>query len=211
MAGEQVEPKYAGNQVSGGQRLMWLCLAMVAVSVPLWYEIAAQPGNSVFSWRWTEHQAMVESIVSVVHLLIVISGVWMLKKAMGDMPQWPLLRIGAWIWAGLVAVFAVFSIWLYNIGENEVLESVEGDGYRVNFVRIAGTSEENQQVSVVMSCNHTLLYKRILYVDRLADVTDVNVITRNDLMAVTYLNNGNVLREESYSISDFYQRCRQSP
>lgn len=196
---------------NGGQRLMWLCLAMVAVSVPLWYEVAAQPGNSVFAWRWTEHQALVESIVSVLHLAIVIVGVLMLKKAIGDMPQWPLIRIGAWIWAGLVAVFAVFSILMYNIGENRVLESVEGDGYRINFVRIAGTSDENQQMSVVMSCNHTLLYKRILYVDRLADVTDVNVETRNDSMAVTYFNNGNVLTEETYSISDFFQRCRQNP
>lgn len=196
---------------NGGQRLMWLCLAMVAVSVPLWYEVAAQPGNSVFAWRWTEHQALVESIVSVLHLAIVIVGVLMLKKAIGDMPQWSMIRIGAWIWAGLVAVFAVFSILMYNIGENRVLESVEGDGYRINFVRIAGTSDENQQMSVVMSCNHTLLYKRILYVDRLADVTDVNVETVNDSMAVTYLNNGDVLSEDTYSISDFFQRCRHNP
>lgn len=198
------------NGLNGGQRLLWLALAMVALSVPLWYEIAAQPGSSVFAWRWTEHQALVESVVSVLHLVIVVIGVLMLKKAVSDMPQWPLIRIGAWIWAALVAVFAIFSIVMYNIGENRVLESVEGEGYRVNFVRIAGTSDENQQMSVVMSCNHTLLYKRVLYVDRLAGVSGVDVQTANDLMAVTYLNNGEVLREETYSISDFYERCRNN-
>lgn len=196
------------NTVGAGQRLMWLVLAMVAVSVPLWYEIIAQPGSAVFAWRWTEHQALVESIVSVLHLLIVIAGVFMLRKAVGDMLQWPMIRIGAWIWVGLVGVFAVFSVAMYNIGENRVLESVEGEGYRINFVRIAGTSDENQQMSVVMSCNHTLLYKTVLYVDRLADVTDVQVDAGSELMAVTYLHNDEVLREQTYSITDFYERCR---
>lgn len=201
------EQNFDINQ-GAGQRLMWLVLAMIALSVPLWYEIVAQPGSSVFAWRWTEHQALVESIVSVLHLAIVVVGVFMLKRAVGDMLQWPMIRIGAWVWAGLVAIFAVFSVAMFNIGENRVLESVEGEGYRINFVRIAGTSDENRQMSVVMSCNHTLLYKTVLYIDRLAEVTDVQVDVGSELMAVTYLNEGEVLREQTYSITDFYERCR---
>ena len=195
---------------SAGQRLMWLVLAMVAMSIPLWYEIIAQPGNSVFSWRWTEHQALVESIVSILHLIIVILGVLMLRKALSDMPQWSMIRMGAWIWAGLVGVFALFSVVMYHLGENQVLETVEGEGYRINFVRIAGTSDTNQQMSVVMSCNHTLLYKTVLYLDRLADVTDVSVDSGSEQMSVTYYNNDRILDEQTYVISDYYQRCRES-
>ena len=193
-----------------GQRLMWLVLAMVAMSIPLWYEIIAQPGHAVFSWRWTEHQALVESLVSVLHLALVIVGVLMLGKALSDMPQWSMIRIGAWVWAALVGVFALFSVVMYHVGENQVLESVAGDGYRINFVRIAGTSDTNQQMSVVMSCNHTLLYKTVLYLDRLADVTDVSVESGAELISVTYYNNQRVLDEQTYVISDYFQRCRES-
>lgn len=196
--------------VPAGQRIMWLVLAMLATTIPLWYELVAQPGNSVFTWRWTEYQAIVESTVSVVHLVVVIAGVWMLRKAVGDLEQWPMVRIGAWIWAGLVGLFALFSVVMYQVGDNRVLESVEGPGYRINFVHIAGTSDVNQQLSVVMSCNHTLLYKTVLYMDRLVDVTDVQVEAGEELMSVTYFNNGTVLMSETYSVSDFYQRCRAS-
>ncbi len=198
------------TQHSPGQRLMWMTLAMVALSVPLWYEIVAQPGQAVFAWRWTEHQALVESIVSVLHLVIVVAGVWMLKRAVGDMPQWPLIRIGAWIWAALVGVFALFSVAMFNIGENRVLDSVQGEGYRVNFVYIAGTSDENQQISAVISCNHTLLYKNILYMDRLAGVNGVRLEQGTDTLAVTYLDGDSIVQQESYSLSDFFQRCRAS-
>ena len=200
----------SNTPVTNGQRAMWLVMGMLAMTIPLWYELVAQPGNSVFTWRWTEYQASVESIVSVLHLAIVIAGVWMLRKAIGDLEQWSMVRIGAWIWVGLVGVFALFSVVMYHIGDNRVLESVTGPGYRINFVHIAGTSDTNQQLSVVMSCNHTLLYKNVVYLDRLADVTDVQVDAGAELLSVSYLNRNTVLMNETYSISDFYQHCRTS-
>lgn len=196
------------NTLTASQRLMWLVLATIALTIPLWYEIAAQPGNSVFAWRWTSYQALVESIASVLHLVIVIGGVVMLRKAVGDMEQWPLVRIGAWIWSGLVGLLAVFSVIMFNLGDNQVVETVEGDGYRINFVRIVGATEENSQLNVVYSCNHTLLYKSVLYLERLAAVSSVNVATTTDSMSVQYLQGSQVLREETYSLPDFFQRCR---
>lgn len=191
------------------QRLGWLVLAMVALSVPLWYEIALQPGNYVFAWRWTEQQGLVESIVSVLHVVLVIWGVFMLKRAVGDMPQWPLIRIGAWIWVGMVALFALFSVVMNQVGEHSVVESVEGDGYRINFVRIAGTQEEYTQMNAVLSCNHTMLYKNVLYLERLVGVDNVQVSMDGDnIMTVNYRSETTTVREEAYDIDDFYRRCR---
>lgn len=198
------------NERSGQERLLWLVLAVVAVSVPLWYEIAAQPGTYVFTWRWTDQQVLVESVVSVAHLLIVIAGVFMLQRAVGDMPQWPMVRIGAWIWVALVALFAAFSVLMYNIGENQVIESYEDDGYRINFVRMGGSAEEQTQIFSVLSCNHTLLYKNILYVDRLVGADDVSVTVDDDnIMSAGYAFEGREIRVQRYDLDAFYQQCRE--
>ncbi|MGX5915463.1 hypothetical protein ACR0ST_12090 [Aliidiomarina sp. Khilg15.8] len=197
------------NERSGQERLLWLVLAVIALSVPLWYEIAAQPGTYVFTWRWTDQQVLVESIVSVVHLLLVIAGVFMLKRAVGDMPQWPMVRIGAWIWVALVALFAAFSVLMFNIGENQVIESYEDDGYRINFVRMSGSAEAQTQIYSVLSCNHTLLYKNILYMDRLVGADEVSVTVDSDeIMTAAYSFQGRELREQRYDLAAFYQQCR---
>lgn len=194
-------------QKANPQRLGWLVLAMVALSVPLWYEIALQPGNYVFTWRWTEQQGLIESIVSVLHVVIVVWGVFMLRRAVGDMPQWRLIRIGAWVWVGMVTLLAVFSVVMNQVGEHSVVESVEGEGYQINFVRIAGTQEEYIQMNAVLSCNHSILYKNVLYLERLVGVDNVQVTTENGDMAVVYRSGTTIVREESYDIDDFYRRC----
>lgn len=197
------------NGRTGQERLLWLVLAVVALSVPLWYEIAAQPGTYVFAWRWTDQQVLVESMVSVAHLLIVIAGVFMLKRAVDDMPQWPMVRIGAWIWVALVALFAAFSVLMFNIGENQVIESYEEDGYRINFVRMSGSAEAQTQIYSVFSCNHTLLYKNILYMDRLVGADEVSVTVDNDqIMTARYAYEGRELREQGYDLAAFYEQCR---
>lgn len=195
------------------QRLMWLVLAMVALSIPLWYEIALQPSTYVFAWRWTEQQVLVESIVSVLHLVVVVAGIFMLKRAVGDMAQWPLIRVGAWIWAALVGLLALFAIVMYQVSDDTVLESIEGQGYKVNIVRSGSDVRERTQVNVVLSCNHTLLYKNMLYVDRLAGVNQVRVEELNDSLTIGYLwqeaQRPELVSEETYDLTDFYERCRQ--
>ncbi|RUO26824.1 hypothetical protein CWE09_09075 [Aliidiomarina minuta] len=199
------------SQLSGSlqERLMWLVLAVVALSVPLWYEIAAQPGEYIFSWRWTEYQVLVESIISVVHLVIVICGFFMLRKAVGDMPQWSMVRLGTWIWIALVAIFALFSVLMFNIAENEVIESYEDEGYKVNFVRVSG-SEEDIQIFSVLSCNHTLLYKNLLHLDRFigAEKVDISVDT-DSVMTASYVLDDRVVREQRYDLAALYTQCRE--
>lgn len=198
------------NTRSGQERLLWLVLAVIALSVPLWYEIAAQPGTYEFTWRWTDQQILVESIVSVAHLVIVIAGVFMLRRAVGDMPQWPMVRIGAWIWVALVALFAAFSVLMFNIGENEVIESYEDEGYRINFVRMGGSAEEQTQIYSVLSCNHTLLYKKILHMDRLVGTDSVTLeIDDDNILSARYAYDGRELREQHYDIDALYQQCRE--
>lgn len=194
-------------QKANPQRLGWLVLAMVALSVPLWYEIALQPGSYVFAWRWTEQQSLIESIVSVLHVVIVVWGVFMLRRAVGDMPQWRFIRIGAWVWVGMVTLLAVFSVVMNQVGDHSVVESVEGEGYQINFVRIAGTQEEYTQMNAVLSCNHSILYKNVLYLERLVGVDNVQMTTENGDMAVVYRSGTTIVREESYDIDDFYRRC----
>lgn len=205
---QQEKPQLQGSLQ---ERLLWLVLAVVALSVPLWYEIAAQPGEYIFSWRWTEYQVLVESIISVVHLVIVICGFFMLRKAVGDMPQWSMVRLGTWIWIGLVAIFALFSVLMFNIAQNEVIESYEDEGYKVNFVRVSG-SEEQIQIFSVLSCNHTLLYKNLLHLDRFVGAETVDISVDNDsIMTASYKLEGRIVREERYDLAALYTQCREGP
>ncbi|RUO30753.1 hypothetical protein CWE12_05800 [Aliidiomarina sedimenti] len=209
MTDQRMNKTQGSNAKADGQRLLWLALAMVALTIPLWYEIALQPGTYVFAWRWTEQQVMIESIVSVLHLIVVIAGVVMLKRAVGDMPQWPLIRIGAWVWTGLVGLLALFAIVMFQVSDDTVLESIEGEGYRINAVRSGGEVAERTQINVVFSCNHTLLYKNILYLDRLATVNEVDMNIDEDELHIRYRWDERMVQEERYSISDFYRQCRE--
>jgi len=190
------------------QRVLWICLAALLITSPLWFEALTMPGDSVFVWRWTEHQMFVESIISVVLLVAVIGGYFAFRKGAVDWPQWRVLRIGLWIWIALVTLLAAFSVLMYSMGEQRIAAQFETDDFVISAFEVGGTEEESAQFFVVMSCAQTALYKRVIHLDRFVGADSVEFRQRDDdTVSAHYMIDGRELRYEVYDVAELYRQC----
>ncbi|MCC5855263.1 MAG: hypothetical protein JJU10_06215 [Idiomarina sp.] len=189
------------------QRLVWLGLAALTLTVPIWFDAVLTPSDKLFFWRWTEQQMQFESMIAIMFLVSAAVGFFCFWRGAKDWDQWPILRIGLWIWVALVTLFVGFSLYMYSLGQQTEVATYEGDRFEVRAIKTESGYAEAPWLLVVMSCDRSALYQRVIQVDRFMGGDDVRLTPENDMLLVEYTNEGRTLHEVTLDLDSLHRQC----
>lgn len=191
------------------QRIVWIGLAALALTLPIWFDAVLAPGDRLFFWRWTDFQMTAESWVSVSFLIAAIAGYFFFRQGAKDWEQWPVLRIGIGIWIFMVALFVGFSVWMYSSGEQRLAAEFQDERFDVRAIEVKGMMDEPRFL-IVMSCDQSLLHQRVIHIDQFMGGDDVRFVpseTEAFLLKVEYTNEGRVLHEVDLDLDSLHRQC----
>ncbi|RUO35693.1 hypothetical protein [Aliidiomarina sanyensis] len=189
------------------QRIIWICLAVILLTMVVWFDAVMLPGDYLFFWRWTESQIIFESLITVGFLVAAIFGYFILRKGAGDWSQWKTLRLGIFIWIGMIGLLTLFSLFVYTFGNQEISDKYEGDGYTVTALGSVIESEGVGDFFIVMSCDYRGIYKRVIHIDRVTGVEDVAFVFENDMLRASYRIEGREQRYTELDVNALYEQC----
>lgn len=187
------------------QRVIWISLAIILLTIPVWFDAVMMPGDYVFVWRWTESQIIFESLITVGFLIAAIAGYFVLRRAALDWQYWKIARLGISIWIAMLVLLTMFSLLIYYAGDQNIRAEFEGEGYTVS--ALGSGTEENSQFFVVMSCDQRGLYKRVIHIDRFIGADNVEFRTDGENLNAHYTIEGRELRYQTYALPELYQQC----
>lgn len=192
-------------------RIVWIAIAALLLTLPMWFDLVLMPGEAVFAWRWTEHQVLVESLISIGFLVGAVVGYFLLRKGLQDLKEWRMIRIGVGVWIALIALFVAFTIYMYNLGTQEVAATYETEDFTITAVQLTG-GEDHTEFFVVMSCAHTGPYKRLIYIDRYtgADEIEFAEASSGEQLYAHYSLEGREQLRQTYDLPELYQQCLDS-
>ncbi len=198
-----------GASMKVQQRIVWIGLAALALTLPIWFDAVLAPGDRLFFWRWTEFQMTAESLVSVSFLVAAVAGYFFFRKGAGDWPQWPLLRIGLGVWIFMVTLFVGFSVWMYSIGEQRMAAEYHHERFDVRAIEVQGMMDEPRFL-IVMSCDQSLIHQRVIHIDQFMGGDDVSFAlseTENYTLNVDFTNEGRVLHAVALDLDSLHRQC----
>ncbi|RUO37728.1 hypothetical protein CWE13_07210 [Aliidiomarina shirensis] len=201
--GNEPTPKQPPMAVQ--QRVIWIGLAIILLTIPVWFDAVVMPGDYVFIWRWTESQIIFESLITVGFLIAAIVGFFVLRKAALDWQYWKIARLGVSIWIAMLVLLTLFSLLIYYAGDQDVRAEFEGEGFTVS--ALGSGVEENSQFFVVMSCDQRGMYKRVIHIDRFIGADDVEFRADGENLNAHYTIEGRELRYQTYVLPELYQQC----
>ncbi|RUO23337.1 hypothetical protein CWE08_01425 [Aliidiomarina iranensis] len=199
------EPTAKQSAMAVSQRVIWIGLAILLLTIPVWFDAVVMPGDYVFVWRWTESQIIFESLITVGFLLAAIAGYFLLRRVALDWQYWKIARLGIFIWIAMLVLLTAFSLLIYYAGDQDVRAEYEGEGYTVS--ALGSGVEENSQFFVVMSCDQRGIYKRVIHIDRFIGADDVEFRLDGENLNAHYTIEGRELRYQTYALGDLYQQC----
>ncbi|MFU8785255.1 hypothetical protein [Aliidiomarina sp.] len=187
------------------QRAMWIGLSILLLTIPVWFDAVAMPGDYLFIWRWTETQVIFESLITTGFLVAAIAGYFTLRRGVGDWQHWKIARLGVGIWIAMIALLTLFSLVMYYAGNQQAIDTYEGEGYTIS--ALGSGSADNSQIFVVMSCDYRGVYKRVIHLDRFVGADNVEFRRDGQTLFGHYTLEGRELRYQEYDLEALYQQC----
>lgn len=200
---EQSAPKQPPMPIQ--QRIVFIGLAIILLTIPVWFDAVTMPGDYVFVWRWTEAQIIFESLITIGFLIAAIAGFFVLRRAAIDWQYWKIARLGITIWIAMLTLLTLFSLLVYYAGDQEIRASYEGEGYTIS--ALGSGTEDTSQFFVVMSCDQRGIYKRVIHIDRFIGADAVEFRRNGENLNAHYTIEGRELRYQTYELPELYQQC----
>lgn len=187
------------------ERALWVGLAVLLLTLPVWFDAVVMPGDYVFIWRWTASQVIYEGLITVGFLVAAMAAYGMLRKVALSWQHWKILRLGLAIWIAMLTLLTLFSLAVYYAGNQTALAAYEGEGFNVSALG-SGVGAEGQ-IFVVMSCDYRGLYKRVIHLDRFVGADNVDFRRSGNSLFGHYTLEGRELRYQEYDIAALHQQC----